>query len=178
MGDQRLFAATMAAKYGRRLKQFLSARVRNTADASDLAQEIFLRLLRVQNHAEIRSPESYLFTIASHILHQYTLRMSSSPEAVNIDELYGELKTIEEDDPSAHAETQQRIDQLRRAIAELPPLEQSALLLHRFGGFSIEEIGDQLGVARVTAKKYLAKALVHCRNQSREPATDSGREAR
>jgi DNA-directed RNA polymerase specialized sigma24 family protein len=36
-------------------------------------------------------------------------------------------------------------------------------MLHRFAGFSIEEIGKQLGVSRPTAKKYLARALTHCR---------------
>jgi DNA-directed RNA polymerase specialized sigma24 family protein len=36
-------------------------------------------------------------------------------------------------------------------------------MLHRFAGFSIEEIGQQLGVSRPTAKKYLARALTHCR---------------
>jgi RNA polymerase sigma factor (sigma-70 family) len=164
-GDRHTFAATLASRYSRRLKQFFSARVRNRADAADLAQEVYLRLLRIENTESIRSPESYLFTIASHTLHQYTLRRTAAPEAVDIDEISAELQAGDLDDPAVQAETNLRIDRLRRALAQLPPMEQAALLMHRFAGYSIEEIGKQLGVARPTAKKYLAKALVHCRGQ-------------
>lgn len=164
LAQKRHFAASIATRYGRRLRQFLSTRVRNAADASDLAQEVFLRLLRIENHESIRSPESYLFTIASHVLHQYTLRRDAVPAAINIDEMCAELRTGEGDDPSAQADTQLRIDRLQQALSQLPPMEKSALLLHRFAGLSIEEIGREIGVARPTAKKYLAKALVHCRH--------------
>ena len=64
--DNRSFVASIAARYGRRLRRFLSVRLRNTADVPDLAQEVFLRLLRVEGCENIRSPEAYLFTIASH----------------------------------------------------------------------------------------------------------------
>jgi hypothetical protein len=65
--DNRNFVASIAARYGRRLRRFLSVRLRNTADVPDLAQEVFLRLLRVEGYESIRSPEAYLFTIASHV---------------------------------------------------------------------------------------------------------------
>jgi DNA-directed RNA polymerase specialized sigma24 family protein len=45
--DNRSFDAGIAARYGNRLRRFLSVRLRNTADVPDLAQEVFLRLLRV-----------------------------------------------------------------------------------------------------------------------------------
>jgi RNA polymerase sigma-70 factor (ECF subfamily) len=61
-------------------------------------------------------------------------------------------------------ELQQRLLAVQRVLDQLPAKQSTALLLHRYAGFSIEEIGDQLGVARVTAKKYLAQALLHCRN--------------
>jgi DNA-directed RNA polymerase specialized sigma24 family protein len=46
----------------------------------------------------------------------------------------------------------------------LPPKISTTLLLHRFAGLSIEEIGQHLGVSRPTAKKYLARALIQCRD--------------
>ncbi len=52
---------------------------------------------------------------------------------------------------------------LELALDQLPPRLAATLLLHRFHGFSIEEIAQQLGVARITAAKYLAQALLHCR---------------
>ncbi len=44
----RSFVANIAARYGPRLRRFLSVRLRNAADVPDLAQEVFLRLLRVE----------------------------------------------------------------------------------------------------------------------------------
>jgi len=162
--SQKSFVAALAAKYGQRLRRFLSTRARNTADVPDLAQEVFLRLMRVQQTEIIRSPEAYLFTVASHVVHQHTLREANVPRAVDITEVLAELQLTSTDDPSANAETQERLKNLQRALDQLPPKLSTTLLLHRFAGLSIEEIGDQLGVARPTAKKYLAQALLHCRN--------------
>jgi RNA polymerase sigma factor (sigma-70 family) len=52
---------------------------------------------------------------------------------------------------------------LESSLKQLPPKVSTTLMLHRFAGFSIEEIGQQLGVSRSAAKKYLARALTHCR---------------
>lgn len=159
----------MATQYGRRLRRFLTLRLRNPADAPDLAQEVFLRLLRVERHDAIRSPEAYLFTVASHVIHQHTLRQSSVPTKVDIDEVFAELQMVAPDDPERQSEIQQRFDALKAVLDELPPKIAAALVLHRFEGFSIEEIGRKLGIARPTAKKYLARALLYCRErQQRE----------
>jgi DNA-directed RNA polymerase specialized sigma24 family protein len=52
---RREFVAEIAGKHGTRLRRYLAARLRNAADASDLVQEIFLRLLRVDRHESIRN---------------------------------------------------------------------------------------------------------------------------
>ena len=78
------FVTALATKYDQRLRRYLSGRVRNTADVPDLAQEVFLRLMRVDNHDAIRSPEAYLFTVARHVVHQHTLRQAAIPASVDI----------------------------------------------------------------------------------------------
>jgi RNA polymerase sigma factor (sigma-70 family) len=157
------FVSNIASRYGHRLRRFLSQRLGNVSDAPDLAQEVFLRLLRVEHHETIRSPEAYLFTVASHVLHQHTLRQSMTPVSVDISELFSELQLTSTDDPSASVDVEQRLEQLQHSLKALPPKVSTTLMLHRFAGFSIEEIGQQLGVSRPTAKKYLARALTHCR---------------
>ena len=157
------FVSGLASRYGDRLRRFLSHRLRNVSDAPDLAQEVFLRLLRVEHHETIRSPEAYLFTVASHVLHQHTLRQSMTPVSVDISELFSELQLTSNDDPAASVDLEQRLAHLQQSLGQLPPKVSTTLMLHRFAGFSIEEIGQQLGVSRPTAKKYLARALTHCR---------------
>ncbi len=56
--NNRNFVATLASQYEGRLRRSLTTRLRNAADVPDLAQEVFLRLLRVDNPVSIRSPGS------------------------------------------------------------------------------------------------------------------------
>src|SRR5579859_6786020 len=112
--DNRSFVANIAARYGRRLRRFLSIRLRNAADVPDLAQEVFLRLLRVEGYESIRSPEAYLFTIASHVIQQHAVRRASEPVSVDIGEVFSELKTPTSDDPPDQLAHTQRLAELER----------------------------------------------------------------
>jgi RNA polymerase sigma-70 factor (ECF subfamily) len=162
--NNRNFVAEMATRYSRRLRRFLSARLRNPTEVPDLAQEVFLRLLRVQQHESIRSPEAYLFTVASHVIHQHALRKASEPVSVDIADVFGELQALAGDDPVVQAEQSTRIANLQEILKALPPRVATALVMHKLGGYTVQEIGDHLGVARETAKEYLARAAEHCRN--------------
>jgi RNA polymerase sigma-70 factor (ECF subfamily) len=164
-----LYIALLAEKYGARLKRFIFSRSRNAADVSDLAQEVFLRLLRVENVNAIRSPEAYLFTVASHVLHQHHAAQASAPPTVDITELYGELRLAASEEPGAQVDLQQRVADLERMLEMLSPKVRTTLLLHRFAGYSIEEIAREIGVSKPTAKRYLAAGLAHCRNQRMDP---------
>src|SRR5262249_12344130 len=138
------FAAAVASRHGRRLTRFLAQRLRNRADAPDLAQEVYLRLLRVEDPRKIRSPEAYLLTVASHLLREHTVRETATPLNVDIADLVSELQTVPEDDPALQAEVQQRIGVVERTLARLSPKAHAVLVLHRRDGFSLEEIAGQL----------------------------------
>ena len=162
--EKKSFVAIVAARYGRRLKRFLSVRLRNVHDAPDLAQEVFLRLLRVSEHESIRNPEAYLFTVAGHVLQQHALRHTAESSFIDITDAVSELTCPEGEDPTARTDNAQRIEQLERMLSQLPPRVAAALVLHRVSGYTVQEVADQLGVARETAKKYLARAAEHFRN--------------
>lgn len=160
--EKHAFVAELASQQGRRLRRYLAKRLRNSADVPDVAQEIYLRLLRVERPSEIRSPEAYLFTVATNLVYEHTVRRSAVPAAIDIEEVADELATSV-DQLTANAEIQQRFETLERAINRLSPRMRTTLLLHRRDGFSLDEIGAQLGISRNVAKKYLSKALVYCR---------------
>jgi RNA polymerase sigma factor (sigma-70 family) len=163
--SNRSFVANMAARYGRRLRRFLSVRLRNAADVPDLAQEVFLRLLRVEGYENIRSPEAYLFTIASHVIQQHAVRRANEPLSLDIAEVFSELKTPSSEDPVDQAMQVQRLAALEHVLSSLPTRVATSLILHRVAGYSVQEVADQLGVSRETAKKYLSRAVEHCRNR-------------
>ena len=168
--ERQRFLSTVAARYGRRLRRFLSLRLRNVHDVPDLAQEVFLRLLRVERHETIRNPEAYLFTVASHVIHQHTLRRASEPISVDITDALAELQTSDSEDPTSRVESAQRVEAFEATLSQLPPRVAAALVLQRIGGFTVQEIADRLGVSRETAKKYLARAAEHC--HSRHPIVE------
>jgi RNA polymerase sigma-70 factor (ECF subfamily) len=165
------FVERLATEYGQRLRRFFSVRVRQIHDIPDLAQEVYLRLLRVDRHELIRNPENYLFTVASHVASQHTLRHATRPPSVDIAEL-PELAADDGDDPAGQADNAQQLAKLDAWLKQLPPRVAATLVLHRLGGYTVQEIADQLGVSRETAKKYLARAIEHCRNQSLASVTD------
>jgi RNA polymerase sigma factor (sigma-70 family) len=159
------FVAGMAARYGGRLRRFLRLNLANASDVPDLAQEVFMRLLRVPNHEDIRSPEAYLFTVASHVVQQHAQKQVRVSESLEILQESTDPPIASPDDPTLQTELQERLGQLERILDELPPRVAMALVMHRLAGYSIEEIARELGVAQITVKKYLARALLHCRSR-------------
>lgn len=164
--------ASIALRYGRGLRRFLSVHLRNVDDVPDLAQEVYLRLLRVSHQEAIRNPEAYLFTVASHVLHQHSLRQASSTSFIDITEAIPELLSPAGEEPPAKAETSQRVERLQKILERLPARVGVALVMHRIGGYTVQEVANELGVARETAKKYLTRAAEHCRKTGYGAAQD------
>jgi len=164
--------ASIEKQHGARLRRFLASRLRASlaADVPDLAQEVFLRLLRIDHLETIRSSEAYLFTVAFHVLHQHVLRHAAMPESVEISTLITEMESAPDSDPVVQTERQQQLRELQHALAGLPPKGQAVLLLHRRDGYSLDEIASKLGMSRPMAAKYLSKALLHLRQRFQENA--------
>ena len=158
------FLASVERSHGQRLRRFLCARLRNAAaDAPDLMQEVYLRLLRIDDHEAIRNPQAYLFTVASHVLHQHALRQSTTLDSVGLD-VDSELPADVQTDPATQVETEQAFEQLGRSLQKLSPKAYATLILSRCEGLSLQQIGQRLGVSRDQVKKYLARALIHVRD--------------
>jgi RNA polymerase sigma factor (sigma-70 family) len=162
------FVTDLAARHGRQLRRYLAARLRNTADVADLAQEVFLRLIRVDRHDRIRSPEAYLFTIASHVLHQHGLSRAATPASVDITDPLVDQRLADESDPGTQLDLQRRMKEIEGALQQLAPNTQASLLLHCRDGWTLDEIGTRLGVSRSMVKKHIAKAVLHCRQRMNE----------
>ena len=158
------FVAAMALRYGRGLRRFLSVHLRNAQDVPDLAQEVYLRLLRVDHHEAIRNPEAYLFTVAGHVVRQRLLRQATDTAFTDITEAVPELALPAGEEPSAKVENSQRVEQFQKEILDrLPPRVGAALVLHRIRGYSVQETASRMGVTRETVKWYLAEAARRCR---------------
>jgi RNA polymerase sigma factor (sigma-70 family) len=163
------FVADVATKHGGRLRRYLAARLRNATDVADLAQEVFLRLLRVDRHDKIRNPESYLFTIASHVLLQHNLNRSADLEPVDITDPLIDLRHAVDSDPEERIHLERRHQEIEKVLDRLSPAAHASMILHCRDGWTLDEIAVRLGVSRSMVKKHLAQALLRCRQKLGAP---------
>src|SRR5579871_5318050 len=78
---ERLFA-----QQGGALQAFLLRRVRRHPDAAELAQEVYLRMLRITDMESIRNPEAYLYTVASNLAKEHARRERKMAGALEVDD--------------------------------------------------------------------------------------------
>jgi RNA polymerase sigma factor (sigma-70 family) len=161
--NKRSFMTAIEKTHGRQLRRFLAARLRGaSADVPDLVQEIFMRLLRIKDHEAIRSPQAYLYTVANHVLHQYTLQRSTRPEVTNPLDLVSTLQSDTAPDPAEELEVEQRLEAVAEALQKLSPRVYATLVMYRCEGMTLMEIGERLGVSHVMVRKYLVRAIAYC----------------
>jgi len=167
--SSRKFVTAMEKTYGRALRRFLAARMRHAAaDVPDLVQEVFLRLLRISDHETIRNPQAYVYTVASHVLHQYALRRTAEREPIDSAGVTSELLASLDSDPAEELQLEQRFAGLGERLERHSARAYAALVMYRFEGVTLEQIGERLGVTRVMAKKYLLKAMTYCQKALEE----------
>jgi len=144
----------------------LRARLANPQDAAELAEEAYLRLLRVKRPDLVRHPQAYLFRIARNLVHEmYAGRRAHNDAGVDPD-------LLESEDPSPYdlAVLANQREAVERAMKELPPKCQAALLLRWREGLTQQEIAERMGLSRQMVQKYLAAGIAHCRKRLRRTA--------
>jgi DNA-directed RNA polymerase specialized sigma24 family protein len=107
----------LIASYGDQLRRFLLSRVRNASDVPDIAQEVYLRMLRVQNTASVRSPEAYLFTVAQHIVYQHALGQAALPPIAALTDVLASQQSTSHLDPELEVHAHQCLEQLQNELA-------------------------------------------------------------
>ena len=163
--DAHRLVVGLVASHGAQLQRFLLARVRNIADASDISQEVYLRMLRISNAESIRSPEAYLFTVAHHVVQQHTLSEGASPRSVELTRSLTSPVAAPAPDPALELDALDCLEQLQAALEELSPKVRATFMMHRRDGLSIDEIAEALEISRPMVKKYLMKALMQLRRR-------------
>lgn len=159
---KRKFLTRVEKAHSLELRRFLSLRLRNPADVQDLVQEVYLRLLRLKDHEAIRNPQAYLYTIASHVLHQDALRRASAPETIDPLDVVNAVRSEGPDDPAEEADVERRLEGLALALEAHSPRAYAVLVMYRCEGLTLKQIGQRLGVSSVMARKYLVRAIKFC----------------
>jgi RNA polymerase sigma-19 factor, ECF subfamily len=146
----------------KRLVRFLARRLGpNGAEVEDLAQEAFLRLLRIERTELIRNPQAYLHQVAANVLLEWRLRARQQRPHTSegTDFLPGE----ESPEEQASAHVTRRL--MQRVLRELPPLCQAVLLLRSQEDLSNEQIAERLGITRRMVKRHLEISYAQLRDR-------------
>jgi len=158
--NRKSFVVELFSQQRGRLMRYLTARVRSAADAQDIAQETYLRLLRLERVDLVRDPQAYLFRVAANLAREHDLdraRARLGPVEAN-QTLWSDADAIE-----VAVDRDALVARMQRALGALQPHHRAVLILHRRDGMTYEEIARELGISFHTVKKYLSVALASCR---------------
>ncbi|KAF1071913.1 MAG: putative RNA polymerase sigma factor FecI [Pseudomonas citronellolis] len=141
------------------LRGWLRQRLNNSADAADLAQDTFVRVLLARTATGLREPRHYLVTIARGLLVDLYRRRS-------LEQAYLEMLAARPEMHAPSAETRALIlDSLLaidRLLDGLGERTRAIFLAVQLDGLSYEKTAERVGVSVTTVRKHLARALLHC----------------
>src|SRR6476646_7591720 len=80
------FAGAAAHRYARELHRYLLRRLRRPQDVDDLAQEVYLRLLRLDEAKCVEKPLAFLYGVAAHVVADFKLQASTREAHLTFDE--------------------------------------------------------------------------------------------
>ena len=157
---ERLFAEHRGA-----LQAFFWRRIRGKAEAADLAQEVYLRMLRIRDQEAIRDPVLYLYTVANNLVKEHAVLERRRSGGVDIEEVEADQQLGILPNLDGEVDVARRGAQLQTILKQLSPKCQAAVLLRFTHDLSYREVALRLGVSPQMARKYVVQALSHCRRR-------------
>jgi len=143
------------------LIRFLALRLRSQQEAKDVAQEAYVRLLKLDQPGAISFLRAFLFKTAANlavdrIRHEQTARRAAR-----------ETKFLEElrcgPNPEQSANDAQELELAQRLIDDLPAKCRRAFLLHKVYDLDLPDIAKQMGLGERMVRNHLVRALLYCR---------------
>lgn len=152
-------------KHRTRLYRYLRRRLANEDDARELAQETFLRLLRVARTDLLADPQAYLYRVARNLVYEQTAKALPAERWVDESELQALVDP--RGPPELEAERTALSERVENIIAELPPRNRAIVMLFCHEGLSQSEIAARVGLSKSMVQKCLAQGMTHCRKRLR-----------
>lgn len=154
------------ARFRRPLMSFFLRRVFNHAEAEDLTQQVFVRLVGSNEVARLEQADRFVFTVASNLLRDRAKRAATRGEAqsVSIDlDLIGEISRSakEEISPERVLLGREALADVFRSLDELGEKTKAIFVLNRLEKMKQREIAELLGVGISTVEKHIIRATLH-----------------
>ena len=170
-GDDEAFTE-LVRRFERRIVSLAFRYVSTSADAEDVAQEVFLRVFRAKERYEPTARfTTWLHRIAVNVsLNQLRARRTRRPFSAEMPldesgERPLEFPSGEEAGPVEHFANRETADVIQAALGALPERQRTAILLNKYQGLSYEETAAVLGLSLPAAKSLLTRARVNLRDR-------------
>ena len=177
-GEARAFDALYERHKGP-LYRYLLRHVRNAANATDLFQEVWMRV--IANRLRY-TPRAKFATFLFHIAHNCAIDHHRRAAAGIVDPFADDDAVIEStfapehERPDRIAEYDQRLASFERALDQLPGEQREAFLLHEETGLDVTQIAQITHVGVETAKsrlRYAVSKLKKSLHDSGEPVAQA-----
>jgi RNA polymerase sigma factor (sigma-70 family) len=141
------------------LTRFLRRRLPEQIDAEDLAQEVYVRLLRIEKLDHIEEPQAYLYRVASNVAAEWRMRACHSKphSAVELDSLVANAT------PESLLDEAQFGEQLNAALHTMTPMVRAVIFLKLRDGQSHEEIARHLSITPRMVRRLLTTGYAQLR---------------
>lgn len=144
---------------------FARRRVQSDAEAADIAQEAYLRVLRYREGHDQEVLKALLFQIAANLIGMRlrTAHAQHWAARVPVDDKH----PLEAGDPplDRQATGEQQLNRLAAIVEGLPQKCQQAFVLNRFHGLSQAEVAARMKISVKMVEKHIAHALSVCRRK-------------
>lgn len=141
-------------KYADGVYRFILKSIGEEEKARDIVQEAFLRLWERHSDVQGSKSKSYLFTVAYHTMIDV---IRKEKKQTPFEEHHGQDSYYE-----TPAFDLQQV--LHEALARLPEIQRSVVLLRDYEGYTYEEIGQITGLNESQVKVYIYRARVWLKN--------------
>src|SRR5262245_10400017 len=154
--------ARLFREHNEALIRFLMARLRSYQDAREVAQEAYVRLLSLDEPGAVSYLRAFLFKTAANLAIDRKRRDAAHERVAELP-LFHEFADART--PERRVADAQTLQRLHRLIAALPPKCRQAFVLNEFQGRDFASIADEMQISERMVRKYVVRALLHCRSQ-------------
>jgi RNA polymerase sigma factor (sigma-70 family) len=134
----------LSLSYGAVLQRYFTRRGISVADAQDLAQEVFVRLLKKDHLDDVANADGYLFAAAANLARDH-FRYRNVRVANPVDGFAEQVQRTAEFDPERLVGGRQELDLLLVTLNEMPERMRNIFILARLENLPRAEIAERLG---------------------------------
>ena len=157
-----LAPAELDVLFRRPLMGYFLNRVGDRAEAEDLTQQTFLRLLG-GDRAKVDNPGAFVFRVAANLLKDRARsRGRGHDRLLSLDDAaVASLRPVEQVTPERVLLGRENLAILLEGLGELSPGTRDIFVLFRFENLSQREIALRVGLSQAAVEKRLMRATMH-----------------